>query len=419
MFRKIFKTREIRNKLLFSLGVIALFRLMAHIPAPGVDVETIRAYLQGNSIFNLFNVFSGGAFQNFSIVTLGLAPYINASIVVQLFTVIVPSLEELSKEGESGRELLNQYTKLLTLPITLLQSYGVYFLLTRQGVLKPLDTFPLLILILSLTAGTFVLVWIGDLVNEYGLGNGISLLILAGILSSLPLTAYQFVSTIQSQGLVNSLVVLGVTLVVIASIVLVNEATRNIAVEYGRRSTGGSRTANYLPIKVNQAGVIPIIFAVSIVLIPSLLSAPLQASDVGFLQDLGFFLASNFTATSVLYNLVYFVLVMIFTYFYTTFQFNSEKISDDIKKRGGFIPGIRPGKSTERYLKAIISRITIAGAFFLGLVAVLPYILGQVFGLGSNFAIGGTGVLIVVSVILDTIRQIESMSATKSYENYL
>lgn len=419
MLLKILKSSEIRRKLLFSLFVIAVFRFMAHIPVPGVDVSTIRAYLEGSTFFSLFNVFSGGAFQNFSIVTLGLGPYINASIVVQLFTVMIPSLEELSKEGESGREKINQYTKLLTLPITILQSYGVYFLLNRQGVLPPLDTFSLIILIFSLTAGCFILMWIGDLVSEYGLGNGISLLILAGILSTLPLTAVQFFSTIESQGMLNSLLVLLVTVLVIASIVLVNEATRNISVEYGRRSGAGSRNANYLPIKINQAGVIPIIFAVSVILVPSFLAPPLQVSRVSFLQSLGFFLADNFSPNSFLYNLMFFLLVMAFTYFYTTFQFNPQKISDDIKKRGGFIPGIRPGKSTERYLKAIISRITLAGAFFLGIVAILPYLLTQVFGLSTSFSIGGTSILIVVSVILDTIRQIDSVSSTKSYESYL
>lgn len=417
---KIFKYPELRKKILFSLFVIIVFRLLAHIPVPGVDTAQIRNFLESNAFFGLFNLFSGGGFQNFSLVTLGLNPYINASIIMQLFTFVIPRLEELSKEGESGREQINMYTRLITVPLSLLQAYGMYFLLNKQGVLPALDVLKLIVLILTMTAGTIVLMWIGELVTEYGVGNGVSLLIFAGIISSLPLNAVQFFSTVTSENLVNILLFLGVSIVIIGGVVLVNEGTRNIEIEYGRKGTGtrAEKVSNYLPIKINQAGVIPIIFAVSVVLVPTLISTPLLSSSKVILQNIGTFLAVNFVQTAVLYNVVYFLLVVGFTYFYTSVQFNPEKIADDIKKRGGFVPGIRPGKSTTQYLSSVIARITLPGALFLGAIAVLPFIIQSSLGI-STFSIGGTSLLIVVSVVLETIRQIESLMVTKNYYTFL
>lgn len=415
---KIFKFPEIRRKLFFTLFIIVVFRLLTHIPTPGVNVEAIRGFLQGNAFLGLFDLFSGGGFQNFSIVTLGLGPYINVSIIIQLLTIMIPSLEELSKEGESGREKINMYTRLFSVPMALLQSFGIYFLLNKQGVIDTLDPFNLLILMLSLTVGAMILVWIGELVTEYGIGNGISLLIFVGIIGQLPSAVVSFVSTLDSYNLFNSLLFIALTVLVIVGVVLVNEGTRNIPIEYGRRGHTSQKITNYLPIKVNQAGVIPIIFAVSVVMLPAMLAAPLQISQNGFLQNMGNFLALNFSQNSIGYNVLYFILVVGFTYFYTYIQFNPEKISDDVKKRGGFIPGIRPGSNTTSYLRGIVNRITLAGALFLGAIAILPFLVQNSLGI-SNLSIGGTGLLIVVSVVLETIRQVESLTVTKNYENYL
>lgn len=395
-----------------------MFRLLAHIPTPGVDVTAIKAFLQDNVYLGMFDLFSGGGFQNFSIVTLGLGPYINVSIIIQLLTIMIPSLEELSKEGESGREKINTYTRLFSVPMALIQSFGIYFLLNKQGVITQLGTFDLLILMLSLTVGSMILVWLGELVTEYGIGNGISLLIFVGIIGRLPLTIASFVSTLDAATLFNAVIFLALTCVVIAGVVMINEGTRNIVIEYGRRGASSQKVTNYLPIKINQAGVIPIIFAVSVVMLPSVIAVPLQSSTNSLIQGLGSFFATNFSQQSLGYNITYFLLVVGFTFFYTFVQFNPQKIADDVKKRGGFIPGIRPGSNTTKYLGGIVNRITLAGALFLGLIAILPFIVEKTLG-ASNLTIGGTGLLIVVSVVLETIRQVQSLTVTKSYDNYL
>lgn len=412
----------LKKKLIFTLFIIVIFRVLANIPVPGVDIAAIRNYLSGNAVFGVLNLFSGGGFSNFSLVTLGLGPYINASIIMQIFTVVVPKLEELSKEGEFGREKINQYTKIITIPIALLQAYGMYFLLMKQGIITPLPVINLVVFMLTLTGGSMLLTWIGDLLTEKGIGNGISMLIFVGIVERLPSGISQFYLMLNAETILRSLLFLALAVIVIAGVVMVNEAVRNIPVEYGRRESYSQKNpagvTSSLPIKVNQAGVIPIIFAVSVVMLPNLIASPLSASGNPALVRIGDFLLYNFTATSILYNVFYFSLVVGFTYFYTSFQFDPVKIADDIKKRGGFIPGVRPGKNTTDYLRTIINRITLGGACFLGLIAILPSLAGSYFGLG-NMAIGGTGLLIVVSVVLETVRQIKSIKATKSYENFL
>jgi preprotein translocase subunit SecY len=412
----------LKKKIIFTLFVIVIFRVLANIPVPGVDITAIRNFLSGNAVFGVLNLFSGGGFSNFSLVTLGLGPYINASIIMQIFTVVVPKLEELSKEGEFGRERINQYTKIITIPIALLQSYGMYFLLMKQNVITPLPIFNLVVFMLTLTAGSMLLTWIGDLLTEKGVGNGISMLIFVGIVERLPSGISQFYLLLNPETIMRSLIFIVLAVIVIAGVVMVNEAIRNIPVEYGRRENFSQKNpagvTSSLPIKVNQAGVIPIIFAVSVVMLPNLIASPLSASGNPALARFGDFLLYNFTATSIAYNVFYFSLVVGFTYFYTSFQFDPVKIADDIKKRGGFIPGVRPGKNTTDYLRKIINRITMGGACFLGLIAILPSLAGSYFGLG-NLAIGGTGLLIVVSVVLETVRQIKSIRATKSYENFL
>lgn len=415
---KIFKNLELRRKILITLFLIAASRLIAHIPVPGVDIAAIRSYLSGNALFSFFDLFSGGGFQNFSIATLGLAPYINASIVMQLLTVMVPSLEELSKEGEIGREKINMYTKFLTVPMTLIQAYGIYFLLSKQGVIGSLAVFDLVILILTMSAGSLLLVWLGDLITEYGVSNGVSLLIFVSIIGRLPMALYGFLATVTADNFMNILVFMGLALAVIASVVLVNEGTRNITIEYGRTGVKSQKVTNFLPIKINQAGVIPIIFAVSVVMVPSLVGGPLQASSNTFLHSLGRFFTQNFNSNSIGYNIFYFILVVGFTYFYTNVQFNPEKIAEDVKKRGGFVPGVRPGSATTQYLKKIVNRITLAGALFLGIIAILPFLVQSLVSV-SSLTIGGTGLLIVVSVVLETIRQVESLTVNQSYERFL
>ncbi|OGC70074.1 preprotein translocase subunit SecY [candidate division WWE3 bacterium RIFOXYC1_FULL_39_7] len=414
----VFKFPDLRRKIFFTFLIIVMFRLFAHIPVPGVNVDAIRGFLQNNAFFGLFDLFSGGGFQNFSIVTLGMAPYINVSIIMQLLTVMIPSLEELSKEGEYGREKINMYTRLLTVPMALLQSYGIYFLLNRQGVLASLNVFDLVIFILTLTAGALMLVWLGELVTEYGIGNGISVLIFVSIIGRLPTAALSFFATLNADTVFNSLIFIALALVVIAAVVIVNEGTRNITIEYGRRGIRSEKIVNYLPIKVNQVSVVPIIFAVAIVMLPAMISGPLQTTSNEVAKNIGFYLAKNFQESSALYNVFYFLLVVGFTFFYTSVQFNSDKIAEDIKKRGGFVPGIRPGTATATYLRRIVNRITSSGALFLGTIAILPFLIQSFVGTAS-LTVGGTGLLIVVSVVLETIRQIESHSVSRSYESFL
>jgi len=392
--------------------------LLAHIPVPGVDSSSIKSYLEQSVFFGFFNLFSGGGFQNFSIVTLGLGPYINASIIIQLLTMLIPSLEEMSKEGEYGQEKINMYTKLLSVPMAFVQSYGIYFLLSRQTIINTLHSFDLIILILTFTAGTMLLVWLGDLLTEHGIGNGISMLIFVSIISRLPSGILNVLAGISSSSYLNMLIMLVLMLLIIVAVVLVNEGTRNVLIEYGRRGERSQKVTNYLPIKINQAGVIPIIFAVSLVSIPRMIGGPLVASGKESLVGLGNFLINTFESTSLTYNLIYFLLVVGFTFVYTFIQFNPDKIADDIKKRGGFIPGVRPGTSTSQYLKRIVSRITLAGSLFLGLVAILPYFMHFIFG-SQAIDIGGTSLLIVVSVVLETVRQVESVTVTRSYEKFL
>ncbi len=414
-----YKIPEIRNKILFTLFIILIFRILSHIPVPNVDIAAIKSYIQQNQILGLLDLFSGGGLKNFSIVTLGLAPYINASIIVQLFTTIIPSLEELSKEGEYGKEKINQYTKFLTLPIALVQSFGFYSLLKAQNVAPALNLLDTVVVVASMVAGTYILMWVGDLVTEKGLGNGISLLIFVGIVSTLPEGIFRFLYLLTPETIFNALIFVVATVLIVASVVLINEGVKNIPLEYGRRmSVGGSRVNSFLPLKVNQVGVIPVIFAASIVLVPSFLGTSLIASSNNFLRDLGFFFNSNFQSTSFLYNFVMFILVILFTYFYTSLQFNPEKIAEDVKKRGGFIPGVRPGINTTSFLKGIINKITLGGGVFLAIISVLPYIIQSFIGF-SSFALGGTSLLIIVSVVLETIRKMDSLMVSKKYDSFL
>jgi preprotein translocase subunit SecY len=412
---------DLRKKLVFTRLMFVVFRIAAHIPVPGVNLEALKMLFTRNQFLGLLDIFSGGTLANFSVIALGLNPYINASIIFQLLTMVFPRLEELSKEGEQGREKINQYTRILTVPLAALQAMGMYALLKNQGVISSLPILNLIALVVTMTTGAIFLMWLGELISEHGIGNGISLLIFAGIVGRFPVSIGQTLATLEATNIFNVLIFAVMAVVVIGAITVVNEASRQIRVEYAKRIRGGriyGGQPTYLPLRVNQAGVIPIIFAVSLVLLPSMFGRFLEQVPNPQISAIAKFLADSFNPGNIIYNVVYFLLVVGFTYFYTAVIFNPVKIADEIRKYGGFIPGIRPGGPTADYLNWILTRITLAGAIFLGLVAILPSIAQSMTGI-ATLTIGGTGILIVVSVVLETVKQLEAMMIMRSYEGFL
>lgn len=416
-----FKTQDIRKRILFTLGIFLIFRFLAHVPVSGVNVAALKNLFAGNQFLGLLNIFSGGTLANFSIMALGLNPYINASIILQLLTMVFPKLEELSKEGESGRRKINQYTRFLTIPLAALQAIGMYALLKSQGIVTTLQPDSFVAFVATLVAGTMFLVWLGELITDRGVGNGISLLIFAGIVGGAPALFGQTLSTASAENSLNLITFLVMGLIVIAAVILMTEATRQIPVFYAKRVRGNKMQggeSTHLPLRLNQAGVIPIIFAVSIVLLPSLLANFFASSKnallAGFSQNVNVW----FAPSSIPYNVFYFLLVVGFTFFYTAIVFNPKKISGEIQKHGGFVPGIRPGTPTTKYLNYILTRITLAGASFLGLIAILPEIARSLTGV-QTLLIGGTSILIVVSVVLETFKAIEAKLVMRNYESFL
>src|SRR3989339_679475 len=406
--KNIWKTKELRRKFLLTFLLLVIFRFVSHIPIPGVDHDALSSLFSQNQLLGFLNMFSGGTMRDFSVITLGLNPYINASIIFQLLQMVFPSLEALAKEGDYGRQKLNQYTRWLTVPLALVQAFGMYILLRNQGVIGQLSIVTLISLVVTLTAGTMVFMWVGELISEYGVGNGISLIIGVGILASMPLDFARSFSVAGQDNFLNLILFVVIFILVIAGIIFVNEAERKIEVQYARKIQGhgikGGR--NYLPMRINQAGVIPIIFAMSMMLLPGMLGSYLQNVNVAVIADIAKKVVALFN-DQVFYSILYFILVVGFTYFYTAVTFNPEKIAEDIKKYGGFIPGIRPGKATESYLNLILTRVTFLGAIFLGVIAILPFVGQSLTGVNS-IVLGGTGILIVVSVIVETMKQIES-----------
>jgi len=414
-FTRALKAPDIRKKILVTAVVLIVFRLIAHVPAAGINSSSLKALFYGSPFLSLLDVFSGGTLANFSIMALGLNPYINASIIFQLLTFVVPKLEELSKEGEYGQEKINQYTKYVTIPLAAIQAFVMFTLLKNQGVIGEFSPLSLLGLVLTMTAGSVLAVWLGDLITEYGVSNGVSFLIFAGIIARLPVTISQSVTAIEGKDILRMGVFIVMAVAVVGVIVFMNEATRRIPVNYARRAGTAGPASSYLPLRLNQAGVIPIIFAVSLVLVPSFLAQVFAQAANPKLQNLAQFIQRDFTPRSLMYNAAYFLLVVGFTYFYTAVVFNPEKISENLQKNGGFIPGIRPGKQTIEYLSGVLSRVTLAGAVFLGLVAILPSIFQNFIGV-ANLAIGGTGILIVVSVVLEVTRDLEAQLVMKRYD---
>lgn len=415
------KLPDLRNRVLFVLGMLVIFRFAASIPLPGVDLESLRALFRNNQFLGLLNVFSGGGMENFSIVAMGVAPYITASIIVQLLTMIIPALENLSKEGEYGRQKINQYTRYLAVPLSVLQSYGMITLLqnTSGRIISHVDPFVLFAMITTLTAGTIFLMWIGELISEKKIGNGISLLIFAGIVANLP-KVVQSIQVIDATQIANMAVFAAVALVTIVLVVIMTEAQRNIPVSYARqmrgmRLVGGVDT--YLPLRVNQGGVIPIIFAISMILFPPTIAQFFVRAKTPWLVSGAQSVISFFNNTT-FYGIMYFLLVVGFTYFYSAVVFKPDQIAENLQKQGGFVPGIRPGKSTAEFLQTIVNRINLPGSLFLALVAVLPIAMQQITGI-KTLVIGGTSLLIVVSVVLEIMKQIEAQMTMRDYEEFL
>ena len=417
---QVFRVKELRNKILFILGLLVVFRLAANIPLPGVDTAQLRSFFDANQLFGLLNMFSGGGLSNISIVLLGVGPYITASIIMQLLTMIVPRLEQLYKEeGEAGRQKFNMWTRWITVPLAAMQTFAMISLLRSQQVLGELSSFDMFAIVVVATAGTVFLMWLGELISEKGIGNGVSLIIFAGIVASLPSAFSRLAATFNSADFFSYLLFTVIGLATIAGVVLVNEGQRNIPISYAKRIRGNKTlggTSTHLPLRVNQAGVIPIIFAISIMLFPGVIASFFVNSQYQVLANSAQFVSQLFQ-NQIFYGVAYFVMVVLFTYFYTAVVFDPYKISDNLQKQGGYIPGIRPGESTALYLNKIINRITLSGSLFLGLIAVLPLVVQGITNI-ATMTIGGTSILIAVSVVIEMIKQIESQMVMRDYEGF-
>lgn len=418
----IFKIPDLRKKVFFILFVFGIFRLAANLPIPGIDHEKLNEFFGSNQIFGLLNIFSGGALEQLSIAMLGLGPFITATIILQLMTMVFPKLKELyQEEGEQGRQKFNQYGRMLTVPLAALQGFGFITLLTRQGVIEPLGGFDLLTTLTVITAGAVFLMWLGELISEKGIGNGISLMIFAGIVAAVPMSIRQLFATATKDQIPTILAFFILALVIIAGVVLVNEARRNIPVSYAKRVRGGKMyggVSTFLPLNLNPAGVIPIIFALSIMLFPATIANFLQTSSSGWILTIANML-NAFSGNPWIYGAAYFLLVVAFTYFYTAVTFNPDNIANNLQKQGGFVPGIRPGKPTAAHLYYILNRTLLIGAIFLGSIAVLPSVVQGMTGVTAfTFLVGGTSILIVVSVVLETLRQIESQLVMREYDGF-
>jgi preprotein translocase subunit SecY len=433
-FKRIFQAPGLRNKILFTIFCLVIFRIAAHITVPGVDVTALQGLFEQNELLGAFSILTGGSLENFSIVLMGLTPYINASIIVQLMTVVIPRLEELSKEGEHGRNKINAYTRWLTFPLAFLQSYGMILLLNKSASAGGAELIPevgnisvILPIMLTVSAGTLFLMWLGEMMTEKGIGNGISMLIFASIVSGIPPVLGQTLGIAQfdQSKLIPFAILLAITIALTIFVVLVTEGARQIPVNYGSRTGAGSRgNQSALPIRINQAGMIPIIFAVSLVTFPTIIAQFLQNSTDTTVKAISDFIIANFNgaAPGFLYMLLYLLFIIAFTYFYVSITFDPKKIAENIQKRGGFVPGIRPGRETAEFLGGVSSRLNLWGGLFLGFVAVLPILLTKFFSSQSfgsvPLLISGAGLIIVVGVILELIRQINAQLIMHDYDKF-
>lgn len=433
---------DLRRRILFTLGMLLIFRLIAHIPVPGISPDALanlQRALQDNQLAQLLNLFAGGALQQLSVASMGVYPYITATIIVQLLQPLIPALEQLAKEGEQGRMRMNRITFWLTVPLAFLQAYGQTLTLERAGGVPlfrtPFDIvtnfFPTFVILTAMVAGTMLLVWLGEQIQQYGIGNGISVIIFAGIVSRLPVIIYEAISTAQvgAEQFIGIIAFVLIALLTIVGIVLVQEGQRRVPVQYAKRMRGnrvyGGQTS-FIPLKVNMAGMIPLIFAQSIIIFPGTLASyacptGTAAAGDGILRQVACFLFRTFSPQyaggSIVYSLLLFLLVVGFTYFYTMVIFQQQNIPDSLQRNGGFIPGIRPGKRTEEYLAKVVYRITLVGALFLGLISVLPFLTQQITGV--QIGLGATALLIVVGVAIDTMRQLEAQLVMRNYEGFI
>jgi preprotein translocase subunit SecY len=416
-FLKIFKIKDLRNKVLFILGILIIFRLAAAIPIPGVDAIRLKEFFQNNQLFGLISAFTGGGLGSFSVAMLGLGPYITASIIMQLLTMIFPSLEQMYKyEGEAGRQKFNQYSRLLTVPLSMLQGYAFMVILSRQGMLGQMALLNWASSLIVIAAGSVFLMWLGELISEKNLGNGVSLLIFAGIVARFPTSLGQTGAAYVSSQLFTYIAFAIIALVVIAGVTYLTEAQRNIPINYARRIRGFrvfGGVSTYLPMRVNNAGVMPIIFALSILLFPGMIASFFSASKVALIANVAR-TVGGFIQNQLVYGALYFLLVILFTYFYTAVTFDPKSISENIQKQGGYIPGVRPGQPTAQFLTHLLNRVTLVGAIFLGVIAVLPQIVRGATGI-TAFTVGGTSILIVVSVVLETMKAIDAQLSMYEY----
>ncbi len=420
---KIWQFKDLRNKILYAAGLLLLTRVVAHIPLPGVDLAQLRLFFEQNQIFGLLNMFSGGTMSNFSIVLMGVGPYITSSIVFQLLVMVVPRLEEMQKEGEAGRNKINQYTRIATIPFAVIQAYSMLVLLQNQGIIPGWTSFDLALMLISSAAGTILLMWLGELITEKGIGNGISLIITLGILSGFPSQIRNTWALMQGGDIgtiIGVAAFLVIFIVVIAAIVYITEGQRNIPVSYarqvsGNRSHGG--VDSHLPLRVNTAGVIPIIFAMSVLIVPGVVGKYLENANTEWVRNAAVYTVDLFQNNQVFYGVIYFVLVFAFTFFYTNVVFKPDQVAENLQKQGGFIPGLRPGEETRLFLKKVISRITFFGGLFLGIVAVLPFIVQAITNI-DTLVLGGTGLLILVSVVIETMKQIDAQLVMHTYDKY-
>ncbi len=421
--KQIFKIPDLKKSILFVLGMIVVFRFAAHIPMPGVDVRALKDLFGSNQFLGLMNMFSGGGMTNFSVVMLGIAPYITAAIIIELLTVVVPKLEELSKEGESGYQKINQYTRLLTVPLAIMQSVGMIALLRQssRNIIGDMGTFQLITTIATITAGTIFMMWIGELISEKQVGNGISLLIFAGIVSHLPEAIKQTIAVtwgnVTLDFLISLAVLFAITIFMIIAIIVVTEGYRKLAISYARqirsnKTYGGMDS--HLPIKVNQSGMIPIIFAVSVIIFPPMVAEFLKNARTAFIVNSAHFVTSLFQ-NQIFYIIFFFLLVVGFTYFYTSIIFHPDQMAENLQRQGAFIPGIRPGKPTADYITYVNSRIMLGGAIFLGFVAVLPLML-QPFLDFKNLMVSGASLLIIVGVVIEIMEAINAQLVMREYE---
>ena len=414
---KIFKIPDLRNNVLFIIGLLVVFRVAAAIPIPSVDPVKLQEFFANNQIFGLLSVFTGGGLDSLSVVMLGLGPYITGSIIMQLLTMIFPAMEQLYKYGgEAGRARFNQYSRMVTVPLALLQGYTFMLLLSRQGVLLPLSLLQWAGSLAAIVAGTVFVMWLGELISEKKLGNGISLLIFAGIASALPRNLRGALATFSYDQLFTYISFLVIAIVVIAGVVYLTEAQRNIPINYAKRVRGAKMyggVSTYLPMRVNNAGVMPIIFALSILLFPGMIANFFSGSGIAIVSRVAT-TVNNLIQNQLFYGIAYFILVVLFTYFYTAVTFDPKSISENVQKQGGYIPGIRPGPATVQFLSNLLNRVTLVGAVFLGIIAVLPNIVQGFTGI-TSFTIGGTSILIVVSVVLEIMKQADAQVSMYEY----